>query len=190
MDNGHVLVANVALSKRQMTFGISNVPWILYCELRQRFGIGEEISWHELSDYEFHRRTIMADSHTILGRLRTIEVQRFNDQFTLGLWDYEWEERFQKEKESYERGLSLSYFVSSIHRPILELKAGMVSAGVWSAGRGNLLMVNAKVELKELNLRCPEIPFLVNVLLRAHQIAIHPQCVSDKYWEVQKNPNG
>lgn len=184
------LAKSEALSKTNQPFGITNVPWILYNELRKKFGIGDEVCSGGLSEKDFIRRSNLDPANPLLGGPWTAVARlRFGRAMSLRLWDYHWEELFERLKGAYDRP-TLDDFVSIAYRPVLEISAGPRSDGIWSAGKGNHLVEAGKIEMLPHDLKSRDIPFMTMVMLRAHQIALHPSCTSDSYWEVQKNPEG
>lgn len=74
--------------------------------------------------------------------------------------------------------------------PVIKIKVGPETTGEWAYGRGCKIREVIVTTFREQELRLDHYlsPLAVTAMLIASKMAIKDECLSDEYWEVDKNP--
>lgn len=159
-------------------FGVTDIPVALYHDLINHLGSSAKEESYDGEDGNWWRRRTFEISE--LKIISTIMVQKLHGNTYFKLWGLDLSGLNPDEKD---------YFSS---RPLLEIRAGASSDGIWAYGRGNLISDKVKISfsMDHISLENPILVLMSLIMIRAHQIASNPACLKDRYWEVHKNPGG
>lgn len=163
--------------KSEKVFGVRNVPLILYEEVSRTFGTGDELV-RQLEAGHFFRQRLLDPNDGRIGRETTICVRTSPTRDPLVMFEL-WPANMFTLKEDED---SVFY-----PRPVLEIHAGPASTGSWSAFYGDKIRENCWIKLAhpgEIGATSSYVPFVSMLMIRSHQLAIDPRCVSREYWSV------
>lgn len=162
---------------------VTDLPLALYEEVCRHFGKGEEERYKNdfsptgiPSDNYWWRKRHLDPEHPMIGKPVTIMVQKINECMHFKFWN---------------RDTSVDNYFASDY-PLIGISAGPQSVGIWAYGHGNLIAdcIDIKFNMDIIPLSDPTLQIAGLIIFRASQLVQNPNCIKNRYWEFQINPNG
>lgn len=155
-------------------YQLLDVPKILYDELSEAFGTGEEtrVRVTGIPHGTFLVRSIaITHPEAALAGAIGVEVNERLQRSAFAIWS-------RRPTPDDEDSVSAPY-------AYLSLFASARETGVWTAVHGNHMADELTAELMYhgLNLRSPSVPFVSLVLMRSSQLVNDPACVGRAFWD-------
>lgn len=171
-------VSNQLSIDQPVAMRISEIPRRIFEELSRSLGIEDEYRIHSEGN-TYHRVRKIDPTHPWVGFPGVVGLQDLHGYPTFVLWPYP-----PKGEDSV--------FEAT---PILSLTGGPQDTGTWAYGSGQKMKDETLIEVRgvyysRMSAAHPAVRLIAAILIRASQLARDPACVTEQFWESEKNPEG